>query len=152
MFPGVEAMAWIDLAKSIWVLPGFRIEAAFDNTATGKTSSSSWTTLRTFSYTLPVPLKVFKARLRAQVKGESTSGVGTQTVYFRFVINNFASNYVAVTVPQLTTVTKWIEIIDTMDYTDPQSSLTIELQARSTSSAVYASYQPFQRVEVGFLF
>jgi len=145
-------MAWIDLAKSIWILPGFRLEAAFDNTATYASDSTNWTTLRTFSYTLPVPLKVFKARLRAKVKVENNTTAGTQYGYFRFLINSFPSEVVSVAAAQGATVTTWIEIISTMDYTSPQSSLTIELQRRSSRSSVYTSYQPFQRVEVGFLF
>ncbi|MEM1710634.1 MAG: hypothetical protein QW820_07065 [Sulfolobales archaeon] len=138
-------------AKEVWEYPPFRALMFLDNTATSETNSIVYTTLRSFTAPLPRPMKVFKVRIKALRRNRNT-GTTSIYAYFRAVVNGAVVSLGGVLADAGTTVDSWIDTTVVMDFTTDQTSLTIDLQAAAASSVVYASYRPYQLIELGFLF
>jgi len=137
-------------AKEVWEYPPFRALMFMDNTATSETNSIAFVTLRSFTAPLPRPMRVFKLRIKALRRNRNT-GTYTYNALFRAVVNGVVVSLGVVSADAGTTVDSWVDVTVLMEFTTDQTSLTIDLQASVASTSVYASYQPYQLIELGFL-
>jgi len=137
--------------REIWEYPPFRTVMFLDTTATSETNSIGFVTLRSFTAPLPRPMKVFKVRIKALGRIRNPGAVHG-CAYFRAVVNGVYVSLGSICADPNTTIDSWFDCTTVLDFTTDQTSLTVDLQARTDLHSIYASYQPYQLIELGFLF
>lgn len=140
--------------KDVWEYPPFRIRYVYDNTASAETNSSSWTELKSYTFTLPRPLASFKLRIRCIRRVRNNTST-SYTASFRAVITADSLSYTIDlgSIPYGAGQADYaLDTAVAVDLPSVARVLNVSLQACTNSTYMYASYQPLIVIEAGYLF